>query len=402
MASNTITASASGGSVAIGGTVGGSPASGQILYVNGTVLAQGGPAIVSGVLTSPGAGSGSEAFGSGATAAGTNSVSIGATAPGNSVVVIGKGATSGTTANGGVVIGQGATNGLSAGQNVVIGQSAVTSDFGSLNVVAGALARCNGGSSLSLGYNAVTTAGFAIAVGKGAFNQTANTIVFGACTTANGSGSIADSSAFIGKMVIGRGHVDATPLASVSYAATGGVGTDIGASDIILAAGASTGLGSNVNARGGAVRLQVAPRALATGSTAGTLIDRTVLAPDKSLTNSSATATKTVALPAGTAAVISLRWGVTVGDGTDFQAAGGVTTVALVNKAGTLTKNVSTAGASANAVSSGTLAVTFDASLASNVATITATATSSLTPSTGNPRLWMNIDNLSPQAITLS
>lgn len=402
MASNTITVS-SGGSVAIGGTVGGSPVATQLLYVNGSSqLAQGGPAVVSGVLTSPGAGSGSEAFGSGATAAGTNSVSIGATSPGNNVVVIGKAATSGATANGGVVIGNGATNGASAAQNVVVGQSATTSDFGSFNVVAGSLARIAGGSGVALGYNAVTTTSNCLAIGKAAFNATANSVVFGSCTTANGSGSVADANAYVNKMVIGRGHVDATPLASVSYAATGGVGTDIGGSDVILAAGASTGLGTNINARGGAVRFQVATRALATGSTAGTLVDRGLIAPDKSLTNSSATAVATVALPSSTMAGLVIRWSVEAKDATDFQSTSGVTAISLVNKAGTATNQVSNLGTPSTIASTGTLGVVFTVTWSANVATINCTATSSLTPSTGYPRLYMSIENNSTQAVALS
>jgi len=389
-------------SAAIGGAVGGTPATNQILYVNGSGnLAQGGPAVVSGVLSSPGAGTDSQAFGAGAVAAGTDSIAVAGSVAGSRSIAIGRGAASGSATNDSVSIGQNVSMAADCSQSVAIGQNASTSQYGGSAVVIGALARSSTNSTVAVGYSSVCGGVGSSAIGRAAYNVVANSVVFGAQSVSLGGGVPFHAAAYVNKMVIGRGHVDPSPVAAVAYTTTGGVGTDIGGSDVILAGGISTGLGSTVNARGGAVRLQTAPRALATGSTAGTLVDRVVVAPDKTLANNTNHAVATVALPAGGRAGLTLKWSVESTDGTDFQVSSGLTTLSMVNKAGTLTKTVSGASAASSALSSGTLGVFFDVGLASNVATITCNANSSLTPSTGYPRLHLVLENNSTQAVAL-
>ena len=380
------TPSAATASLAIGTTISGSPIAGQVLFADSTgKLAQSSVAIASGIVSSPGAGVNSQAFGLGATAGGANALSVGGSAGSLQALALGIGASVDAT----------------SGQAMAVGTYSLVGPFAGSAIAIGPGTRANSSFSIAFGFQSVADAGHAVAFGRSTWNNVANSIVFGANSSALIAGKPFDTNAFISKLVVGRSHVDVSPLPAVVYTTTGGSGADIGGSDIVLAGGISTGLGSNVNPRGDAVRLQVAPRALASGSSAGTLVDRLIVAPEKSLTNGTAANILGLSLPSGSRAGLIFQWSVEATDGTDHQVVSGQSAISLVNKAGTLTSNVSALGTPASAVSAGTLAVVFDASLVGNIATIRCNAASSLTASTGYPRLHFTLLNQSALPVSL-
>ncbi|WZO98180.1 hypothetical protein EP7_005236 [Isosphaeraceae bacterium EP7] len=316
-----------------------------------------------GVVSSPGVGIGSEVFGANAYCLGNYAMAIGNTARVEAT----------------------------AGGGMALGTSSWARQAGAIAIGGG---NTNGVNSISIGGN--TDAHYSIVMGKLAtcLGAYANYFAVGASSTAS------DPLCFIKAMSLGV-TTDVAPRPSAMYTTTSGIGTDIGASDVVLAGGASTGLGTAVNPRGGAVRLQTFLRSMSSGSAGSAAVDRLVVAPEKSLTTAVAGDVLSVPLAAGTSVGLNLSWSAEVTDGTDLQRLSGVTTIDILNKAGVATSQITPIGTPVLLASSGTLAVGFNVTFASGVAKVQATVTSSLTPSPRYPQFWFSLGNGSRSLVTL-
>lgn len=168
--------------------------------------------------------------------------------------------------------------------------------------------------------------------------------------------------------------------------------TDKSSGSLILATGLSTG-----NATPGVIRLQTNARSASSGTGDNAVVDSLRIGDSKVLTNNSATAVTNVTLASNTGAGGVMRYVIYVTDGTDFQIETGFVLYSAVNKGGAFTTTINEVS-SQQALSSGTLATTWTITSA-NPAVITVNANSSLTPSTGYPRIKYSIDNLTDQAV---
>lgn len=211
-----------------------------------------GAKIISGAITSPGAGAGSEHFGLGSTSTSANGVAIGknATAGGASSdgsIAIGKDSlVTGGAIRPGIAIGAGAQS-MGGFDSLAIGGAAICNNAGciiigsgsqdlgfdgnSLIIGTGALAA---GNSIAIGNSALATHVNAVAFGKGAFTTADNQVVFG-------SGNA--FSAIFKDYFFGNGVQNAAPE-NMSFNATSGTGTDIAGASMTLNAGRPTGAGA--------------------------------------------------------------------------------------------------------------------------------------------------------------
>ena len=138
----------------------------------------------------------------------------------------------------------------------------------------------------------------------------------------------------------------------------------------------------------------------ASGTTQQTAIDRLVIGPTKVLTNNSAIAITNATVASNTVAGGVLDFLIEVFDGTDVQTEVGSVSYTVVNKGGVFSGNTVTKFGNSQTATSGTLSVTFAIS-AANPAVISVNANSSLTPSTGYPRITYLPRNLSQNAIAI-
>jgi len=146
-------------------------------------------------------------------------------------------------------------------------------------------------------------------------------------------------------------------------------------------------------AQGSYLRWETTPKQTATR------IAREFVGLDKNVTDA-ATSLFEIALAAGTMAGGQIEWTIIASNGTDHQAFSGITTFAVVNKAGTYTKTfTNNTSNDAKAVSSGTLTATWAAVDGTNKVTVQVTPTGSLTETTY--KIFYKIINNSPQVITL-
>jgi hypothetical protein len=103
----------------------------------------------------------------------------------------------------------------------------------------------------------------------------------------------------------------------------------------------------------------------------------------KTIVDGSATSLFEVACAAGEIVGGSVLWLVSAADGTDFQAVSGITTYTAVNKAGTITADITYDAANeSKAVSAGTLTLAFTITDDTNKATFKLQPTGSLTETT--------------------
>jgi collagen type VII alpha len=183
-------------------------------------------------------------------------------------------------------------------------------------------------------------------------------------------------------------------LSVISGGATSGA-TDKAAGDLVLRTGLSTGTG------GSNVRIQTMTRALSTGTSDNTATDRIIATSPKSVTNNSATTLATLTLASGSIVAGIIHYAVEVTDGTDYQIEEGVVSYHATNKAGTIANNTTVKSANQQAATAGTLTCTFTVTSAASPL-IQLNANSSLTPSTGYPRVTYTLTNLTQQAIAIS
>lgn len=172
--------------------------------------------------------------------------------------------------------------------------------------------------------------------------------------------------------------------------------TDKNGGDLVLATGLSTGTGI-ANAR-----IQVPSRATSTGTADNTLTDRLVVTGAKTLTDNSAIALVNIGIAAGQMAGGTITYTIEATNGTDFQARSGIVAFTGVNKAGTMTCGIGALGTSVVSASSGTLAETWTNATGTALCTPTLNADTSLTPSTGYPRISYTVNLNSGFAATVT
>ncbi len=180
-------------------------------------------------------------------------------------------------------------------------------------------------------------------------------------------------------------------LTAQAGGATSGA-TDKAPGSLILATGLGTG-----NATPGLVRLQGTDRSATSGTGDRSLIDRFIPNASKVLTNNSAIAVVNATIASNTSVGGKIVYTIEVFDGTDVQVETGEVFFGSYNKAGVVSGTATEVNSQQN-LSAGTLATTWAISNA-NPAVISINANSSLTPSTGYPRITFSITNLGQQAI---
>lgn len=232
----------------------------------------------------------------------------------------------------------------------------------------------------------------------------ADSIKYGsqAWITGAGTGEIAFTSTsgtdFVG-LYFGPKAGEATPSATTIYGAGVRGGTDSNTAGASLTIQPGIGTGNSVPA---ILMLKTGGLTPTSGTTAQTPYTRLGLGASKVLTNNSAIGilNHTEAVTSATVGGIggSLDYCIEVVDGTDVQQECGNVVWSGVNKAGAFTNNITEV--STQSVSAGTLATTWAISSA-NPALISINANSSLTPSTGFPRITYNYRNLSQQSIAV-
>ena len=180
-----------------------------------------------------------------------------------------------------------------------------------------------------------------------------------------------------------------------SGGATSGA-TDKAPGALLLATGLGTG-----NAVPALVRLQGGGASATAGTTDQTLVDRYLANGFKVLTDAAATDILSCTLASGSAIGGVIHYTIEVTDGTDFQSETGYVFYSAVNKAGAVTRTITEAADSQQAVSAGTLTTTWAISNASP-AVVSVNADTSLTPSTGYPRITFSLQNLAQQAVAVA
>ena len=194
---------------------------------------------------------------------------------------------------------------------------------------------------------------------------------------------------------LGAADVNGSPVAQTLKVQSAITGTNLAPAAWTLQGSLGTG-----NATPGAINITSGRRSATSGTTAQTAIVRHGIGWSKVLTNNSAIAVVNATLASNTGMGMIVRYLVEVFDGTNLQTESGVVSINGVNKAGAFTIATPTKAGNVQALSSGTLAVTWAASSA-NPSVISVNANSSLTPSTGYPRITYTIDNLSQQAVAM-
>lgn len=196
--------------------------------------------------------------------------------------------------------------------------------------------------------------------------------------------------------ILQQGLDAAAPVAQILKAPDARAGTDsnTGGGNMVIAAGRPTGTGLP-----GQVGFQGSLLSTGSGSAASALIDRFIANAAKVLTNNSAIAVVNATIANGSSIGGKITYTIEVWDGTDNQVEFGEVGYSAKNKAGTVT-GTATEMNSQQELDSGTLATTWAIS-AANPAVISINANSSLTPSTGYPRITFSIQNFGQQAVAI-
>lgn len=221
------------------------------------------------------------------------------------------------------------------------------------------------------------------------FSVTGNAAGSGATLTVLSSGTNED--AIINPK--GSGALSVGGSGSATIKPTDASGTNIAGSDQIIIQGLGTG-----NASPGLYRVQGGALSTSSGTTLQTAIDRHVVGRPFVLANNTATTVINVTNTSGSAAAVVIDYAVEITNGTDYQVEEGQISCHVTNKAGTIANNTCTKYGNQQAATAGTLTVTWTIT-AANPALVQINANSSLTPSTGFPRLVYSVKNLTNQAI---
>jgi hypothetical protein len=160
----------------------------------------------------------------------------------------------------------------------------------------------------------------------------------------------------------------------------------------------------------GRVSIQTSPLSATSATTQNSAVDRFIFGATKVLANNTVTPIANATVASNMVAGGLIRYQVEVFNGTDLQIETGQFIYQVINKGGVFSANtITSAGATGvdvtsnwpvNAVTSGSLVCTWTIT-AANPAVISLNANSSLTPSTGYPRLTYTIENLAQQAVAV-
>jgi hypothetical protein len=195
------------------------------------------------------------------------------------------------------------------------------------------------------------------------------------------------------------GNINAAiPVAQTisTQSARGGTDTDTaGASAFTMIGSLGTG-----NATPGRFHVQTGARSATSGTTAQTAVDRLVVGASKTLTNNTTTTVTNVTVASNTVAAGILDYAVEVFDGTDLQVEEGSISFHVTNKGGTIANNTTVKALNQQAATAGTLAVTWTIT-AANPALLQINANSSLTPSSGYPRVTYSLRNNTQQQVSV-
>lgn len=180
-----------------------------------------------------------------------------------------------------------------------------------------------------------------------------------------------------------------------SGGATSGA-TDKAGGSVTIQTGLSTGTGNAT------IALKTPSVASATGTSDNTLHDRVLVAGTKVLTDNSAIGILDVTIGSGQMAGGTISYTIEATDGTDHQGRSGIIAFTGVNKASAMTCGIGALGTSVVSVSAGTLAETWTNATGSGKCTVTLNANTSLTPSTGYPRVTFTVQHHSGSATSLT
>lgn len=236
-----------------------------------------------------------------------------------------------------------------------------------------------------------------IAIGRGAFAAAghAQSMVFGNASTTAANQLVVGQVGRATKDWFAPVGVTSTTPENWTLNASGGSGTNIAGGRLILAGGRSTG-----SAAPGLVAVQTIAAGGASGTTAGTLVDRAIFGVFKALTNSATTTVTNVTLASNTAAAVRVHYAAEVFDGTELQIEEGDVSCHVTNKGGTFANNTCIKFGNQQAATGGTVTVTWSLT-AANPALLQVNVASSLTPSTGYPRVTYDLFNLTQQAVVI-
>lgn len=173
-------------------------------------------------------------------------------------------------------------------------------------------------------------------------------------------------------------------------------GSNLAGGDVRLYPGLSTGTGRSY------IRLKGYTRATSTGTGDNSALDRMVLNCQLALTNNSDTQILTATLASGSTIGIEVSYCIEVTNGTDYQVERGRVVWTALNKGGVFTVGAPVKFGNLQSVSTGTLTVSFTTPTGANPLSLTVKANSSLTPSTGYPRIGFSVQNYSQQTITIT
>lgn len=251
-------------------------------------------------------GTSSTVVGQAASAAGEYGVALGknSAAAASGSVVVGFGSSCQSDSNNSIIVGLNSTvTGVGSTANVILGPNSTASSAGCVviggsSTAAGSSAIIVGGSSTGVANAAIvgksssttganasvlggqaTAASTAVALGFGT-NAASLSIALGAYATTAGTRqmSIGSDTAYISNVYLGTGISSEDPRV-VTVNATGAIGTDIKASDLILAGGRGTGAQNTLPLNGvgeGRLIFKTAP-AGASGSTQNNLVTRLII-----------------------------------------------------------------------------------------------------------------------------
>jgi parallel beta-helix repeat protein len=308
--------------------------------------------------------------------------------------------TSGTTGFGLTVQAGGAVSGgnNTAGGNLTLASGISTGSSSSAIIFATAAAGGSGTSDRTPSGQAVL---FSRSSGAPVFSigQATNTTT-GLPSTSTNIFAISGQSA--GGLVAYRNTTAATAGNNMIIQASGAVsgGTDLAGGTLQLNPGLSTGTGRSL------VSIRGLTPATSTGtSDNSTFLDRQVVGAFKALTNNSAINIVNCTLASNTIVGGIIRYTIEVFDGTNLQMETGEYMFQSANKGGVFSGNTMTAiGTPKQFLGSGTLGTAGAcvwAITGANPAVISVNANSSLTPSTGYPRITYSIENFTQQAIAI-
>jgi hypothetical protein len=179
----------------------------------------------------------------------------------------------------------------------------------------------------------------------------------------------------------------------VKSASAGGGNTNRAGYGLTLSPGESTGNGAS-----GVVTVQGGAPPLASGTTLNSFVTRERIGNVLVVANNTTTTAATWTLASNTVLGGKITYTVEVSNGTDLQVETGEVALMGINKAGTFSDNTALKYGNQQAATAGTLSVTWSMT-AANPSLLRVNVNSSLTPTTGFPRVTYSIVNNGQQAV---